>query len=124
MRVVAGIFLDEALGYKPRATALGMWPVWNGTGTPHSYGSPTGFVTYANVAEVPGVKTGWYSPQDAHGNFTGNGFTVDLAIPWESLPPLPMQGGPKQGLQTTANLGGTLQGYTRWWWCENKMAAG
>ncbi len=113
VRMVFGVFKDgEAL----RPVALGMYPVWQGSGkpTPQGYSSPTGKVDFAHVGPVAGAKLSFVMDEDARG------YVLVAALPRSAFPGLPPLSGE---VRTLANFEATFAGHTKVWWANNDGSA-
>ena len=103
VRFVCGLFRDQ--GQTP--VVLGMYPTWSAPGgSPQTYATPVGSVSFANVAIVPGVSAG--SQVDAD----HRGFVLAVAIPRAAIPGLAVL----NGWRTEGNFDANLSGLDRFWW--------
>ena len=112
VRFVFGIFKDNGAMHP---VVLGMYPTWTGPGaSPRSYRTPEGgTVTFANVALVSGVKTGYKIDGD------GQGFTLAAALPRTALPGNPAL----DGWRTEGNFDANFGGQDKFWWSNTDGSA-
>lgn len=115
VRFVCALVKDQQ-GMHP--TVVGMYPVWNGTGSVHPlrYMSPVSQVSFAHVGIIAGAKSGFQIDQDGHG------FTIAVAIPRAAVPGLPTLGAGGV-LHTTVDFEATLGGKTKFWWSNTDGSA-
>ncbi len=107
VRFVFGIFKLPGAGDPTGPIILGMYPKWSDkVANPQTYKTPVGSVTFAHVAVVPGVSSGYKIDED------GNGFVLAAAIPRTALP------GVKTlcGWRSLGNFDANLGGVNRFWW--------
>jgi len=104
VRIVFGLFRD---GAAVRPVALGLYPRWEGKGTPQTYRTPVGKADFEHVAPVAGASLGHRLDDD------GKGFVLAASIPRSALPKLPALSG---ALRTLVNFEATFGGHNKFWW--------
>jgi hypothetical protein len=105
-RFVFGLFDD---GGTTKPVALGMYATWQGQSraNPVTYSTPTGQVSFANVALVDGAKLSYVLDSD------GDGYVLTVALPKSAIPgTLSLSG----GTRTMVDFAATLGGHERFWW--------
>jgi hypothetical protein len=106
VRIVFGLFKD---GSAVRPALLGMYPKWEGKGTPQTYRTPVGLAEFEHVGLVAGARSGYRIDED------GKGFVLAASIPRASLPKLPPLSG---AVRTLVNFEATLGGHNKFWWSD------
>lgn len=112
-RIVFGIFKD---GDTLRPVALGMYPVWQGAGTPtpQRYQSPVGLVKFAHVGPLAEAKLHFVMDPDRQG------FVLVAGVPRSAIPGLPRLSG---DVRTMVNFEATFAGHSKFWWANNDGSA-
>ena len=104
--MVFGLFQD---GGALKSAALGMYPRWEGPGTPQTYRTPVGVAEFAHVAPLAGALLGQRLDDDE------KGFVIAASIPRAALPKLPVLSG---ALRTLVNFEATFGGHNKFWWSD------